>query len=172
MLTVGQGDTGQLGLGEDVMEKTRPQVILGFPSVGPHLRNARSVAWPERHSYPQWHLLRFRWQKLPPQVVNGIESAVDVAAGGMHTAVLDSNGKVSVTSVGNPFNGLFIIVSIANYLQRFGLLAATTRVLWVGILRRKRTASCQARWVIWEVSLKLIWTCFMPFSQLTPTIVS
>ena len=26
MLTVGQGDTGQLGLGEDVMEKTRPQV--------------------------------------------------------------------------------------------------------------------------------------------------
>ena len=31
MLTVGQGDTGQLGLGEDVMEKTRPQVrvLLG-----------------------------------------------------------------------------------------------------------------------------------------------
>ena len=26
VLTVGQGDTGQLGLGEDVMEKTRPQV--------------------------------------------------------------------------------------------------------------------------------------------------
>jgi len=52
VLTVGQGDTGQLGLGEDVMEKTRPQVVAG------------------------------------------IESAVDVAAGGMHTAVLDSNGKV------------------------------------------------------------------------------
>jgi len=52
VLTVGQGDTGQLGLGEDVMEKTRPQVV------------------------------------------SGIESAVDVAAGGMHTAVLDSNGKV------------------------------------------------------------------------------
>ena len=33
VLTVGQGDTGQLGLGEDVMEKTRPQVILGFLSV-------------------------------------------------------------------------------------------------------------------------------------------
>ena len=27
-------------------------------------------------------------------MVAGIESAVDVAAGGMHTAVLDSNGKV------------------------------------------------------------------------------
>jgi len=52
VLTVGQGDTGQLGLGEDVMEKTRPQVV------------------------------------------GGIDSAVDVAAGGMHTAVLDSNGKV------------------------------------------------------------------------------
>jgi len=52
VLTVGQGDTGQLGLGEDVMEKTRPQVVAG------------------------------------------IDSAVDVAAGGMHTAVLDSNGKV------------------------------------------------------------------------------
>ena len=30
------------------------------------------------------------------QVVAGIESAVDVAAGGMHTAVLDSNGKVAL----------------------------------------------------------------------------
>ena len=38
-------------------------------------------------------------------MVNGIESAVDVAAGGMHTAVLDSNGKVSVTRIGNTFNG-------------------------------------------------------------------
>jgi regulator of chromosome condensation len=27
VLTVGQGDTGQLGLGEDVMEKSRPQVV-------------------------------------------------------------------------------------------------------------------------------------------------
>ena len=32
------------------------------------------------------------------KVVAGIDSAVDVAAGGMHTAVLDSNGKVC------PFN--------------------------------------------------------------------
>ena len=31
---------------------------------------------------------------MKAQVVAGIESAVDVAAGGMHTAVLDSNGKV------------------------------------------------------------------------------
>ena len=29
VLTVGQGDTGQLGLGEDVMEKSRPQVTAG-----------------------------------------------------------------------------------------------------------------------------------------------
>ena len=27
-------------------------------------------------------------------MVGGIDSAVDVAAGGMHTAVLDANGKV------------------------------------------------------------------------------
>jgi len=52
VLTVGQGDTGQLGLGEDVMEKSRPQVVAG------------------------------------------ISSAVDVAAGGMHTAVLDIEGTV------------------------------------------------------------------------------
>lgn len=52
VLTVGQGDTGQLGLGEDVMEKARPQVVTG------------------------------------------IEGAVDAAAGGMHTAVLDTEGRV------------------------------------------------------------------------------
>ena len=39
MLTVGQGDTGQLGLGEDVMEKTRPQVILSFSSVVTYYRD-------------------------------------------------------------------------------------------------------------------------------------
>ena len=27
LLTVGQGDTGQLGLGEDVMEKSRPAAV-------------------------------------------------------------------------------------------------------------------------------------------------
>merc|ERR1719237_782917 len=27
VLTLGQGDTGQLGLGEDVMEKTRPALV-------------------------------------------------------------------------------------------------------------------------------------------------
>jgi regulator of chromosome condensation len=53
VLTVGQGDTGQLGLGEDVMEKTRPQVVAGIAA-----------------------------------------QAVDVAAGGMHTAVLDAEGGV------------------------------------------------------------------------------
>jgi len=52
VLTVGQGDTGQLGLGEDVMEKTRPALV------------------------------------------DGIHAAVEVAAGGMHTAVLDTDGAV------------------------------------------------------------------------------
>jgi len=52
VLTVGQGDTGQLGLGEDVMEKTRPGLV------------------------------------------EEIKEAVDAVAGGMHTAVLDIEGKV------------------------------------------------------------------------------
>ena len=52
VLTVGQGDTGQLGLGEDVMEKSRPGLV--------------------------------------EQLTN----AIDAVAGGMHTAVLDNNGKV------------------------------------------------------------------------------
>ena len=52
MLTVGQGDTGQLGLGEDVMEKSRPGLV------------------------------------------EHVTDAVDVVAGGMHSAVLDINGKV------------------------------------------------------------------------------
>jgi len=52
VLTVGQGDTGQLGLGEDIMEKTRCGLV------------------------------------------SGIVDAVDLAAGGMHTAVLDSEGRV------------------------------------------------------------------------------
>ena len=91
MLTVGQGDTGQLGLGEDVMEKTRPQVLIS--------RDLPQTCLPAS----AWRYLRFSYLL---QVVNGIESAVDVAAGGMHTAVLDSNGKVSVTRVGNPFNAV------------------------------------------------------------------
>ena len=45
--------------------------------------------------------------------MNGIESAVDVAAGGMHTAVLDSNGKVSVIGIGSPLNG---IINVSNLL--------------------------------------------------------
>ena len=52
VLTLGQGDTGQLGLGEDVMEKSRPALV------------------------------------------KDIEAAVEVVAGGMHTAVLDSEGQV------------------------------------------------------------------------------
>ena len=52
VLTVGQGDTGQLGLGEDVMEKSRPGLV------------------------------------------EQVTDAVDVVAGGMHSAVLDINGKV------------------------------------------------------------------------------
>ena len=52
MLTVGQGDTGQLGLGEDVMEKSRPGLV------------------------------------------EHVTDTVDVVAGGMHSAVLDINGKV------------------------------------------------------------------------------
>ena len=52
VLTLGQGDTGQLGLGEEIMEKMRPGLVPG------------------------------------------IENAVDAVAGGMHTAVLDLNGKV------------------------------------------------------------------------------
>ena len=52
VLTVGQGDTGQLGLGEDVMEKSRPGLV------------------------------------------EHVTDTVDVVAGGMHSAVLDINGKV------------------------------------------------------------------------------
>ena len=52
VLTVGQGDTGQLGLGEDVMEKSRPAAVTQM------------------------------------------SAAVDAVAGGMHTAVLDKEGKV------------------------------------------------------------------------------
>ena len=81
MLTVGQGDTGQLGLGEDVMEKTRPQVNVCFRIFWTTLENILYGLF--------WLLL------VKSQVVAGIDSAVDVAAGGMHTAVLDSNGKVS-----------------------------------------------------------------------------
>ena len=38
-----------------------------------------------------------------PQVVGGIDSAVDVAAGGMHTAVLDVNGKVCALNIEDSF---------------------------------------------------------------------
>ena len=52
VLTVGQGDTGQLGLGEDVMERSKPGLV------------------------------------------KGLEDAVDVAAGAMHSVCLTKRGEV------------------------------------------------------------------------------
>ena len=57
MLTVGEGDTGQLGLGEDVMERTKPGLV-----------------------------------PLPASVVQ-------VAAGGMHTACLTTDGQVGPSHI-------------------------------------------------------------------------
>ena len=56
VMVMGQGDTGQLGLGEEIMEKKKPFLVGG--------------------------------------VLNGLR-VVQVACGGMHTAVLTDNGKVS-----------------------------------------------------------------------------
>ncbi|XP_023342509.1 regulator of chromosome condensation [Eurytemora carolleeae] len=52
VLTLGQGDTGQLGLGEDILERNKPAHV------------------------------------------SSIQDAVDVVAGGMHTAVLTKTGEV------------------------------------------------------------------------------
>ena len=78
MLSVGQGDTGQLGLGEDVMEKSRPQV--------------ETKVWcgaVQRDAVRCSEILQ-----SSVQVVSGIKDAVDCVAGGMHTAVLDMEGRV------------------------------------------------------------------------------
>ena len=40
-------------------------------------------------------------------MVGGIDSAVDVAAGGMHTAVLDVNGKVCALNIEDSFSKTF-----------------------------------------------------------------
>ena len=70
-------------------------------------------------------------------MVAGIESAVDVAAGGMHTAVLDSNGKVALLKWDFSLK--------MNWVFRFGLLAATTKDPWAGQLRRRKRAFCLGR---------------------------
>lgn len=55
VLTLGEGDTGQLGLGPDVLERNKPAPVPG------------------------------------------LEQAVQVCAGGMHTVVLMKDGKVCTT---------------------------------------------------------------------------
>ena len=54
VLTVGQGDVGQLGLGEDITERKRPAIVTDLEG----------------------------------------KNVVQIVSGGMHTAVLSSDGEV------------------------------------------------------------------------------
>ena len=118
-------------------------------------------------SWPQWHYLRFNYLL---QVVSGIESAVDVAAGGMHTAVLDSNGKVSDTRGGKPFNGFINVSNIFTPTSQLFSKVWTFGCNDEGSLGRHIEEE-EDSFLPGEVGhLKSL--CFMPSSQLTPTIVS
>ncbi|XP_012260789.1 regulator of chromosome condensation [Athalia rosae] len=124
LLSVGQGDVGQLGLGEDVLEKSRPAVI-------PHFSDIVGIAAGGMHNVcltKSGKLLSFgcndegalgrdtskEGSESLPGFVQLPEKAVQISAGDSHSAALlhdgrvfawgsfrDSHGTMGLTSGGN-----------------------------------------------------------------------
>merc|ERR1719319_1360082 len=104
ILTVGTGDTGQLGLGEDVMEKTRMGLIEGLEGMvdvcagGMHsvgLSKAGEVwTWGCNDEGALGRKVEEEEEAFVPGKVDLEEKVVMVSAGDSHTAALTENGKV------------------------------------------------------------------------------
>lgn len=108
VLTVGQGDIGQLGLGEDVLEKSRPGIVASIPDL------VVSVAAGGMHSVcltvkGEVYTFGCNDEGALGRVTDGKEAAefepgkieisekvVQVSAGDSHSAALTETGKVFV----------------------------------------------------------------------------
>lgn len=123
LLVFGQGDVGQLGLGEDVVEKTRPATIPGYQDIiavaagGMHNVCLRQTGEVITFGCNDEGALGRDTAKIPessPGLVTLPDKAIQVTAGDSHSAALledgrvfawgsfrDSHGNMGLTSNGN-----------------------------------------------------------------------
>lgn len=104
VLTLGQGDTGQLGLGEDVMEKTRPGLVASVKDVvdvvagGMHtavLTNSGELyTFGCNDEGALGRVVEEEEECFLPGKVELPDKVVMVSAGDSHTAALTEDGKV------------------------------------------------------------------------------
>jgi len=104
VLTVGQGDTGQLGLGEDVMEKTRPGLVKDVEDAvevvagGMHTvvldKNGHVWTFGCNDEGSLGRIVGEEEECFVPGQVSLPAPVVQVSAGDSHTAALTEEGKV------------------------------------------------------------------------------
>ena len=104
MLTLGQGDTGQLGLGEDVMEKTRPALVKDIESAveveagGMHtvVLDSGGQVWTFgcNDEGSLGRVVEEEEECFVPGKVEIEEKVVGISAGDSHTAALTETGQV------------------------------------------------------------------------------
>ena len=105
VLTVGQGDTGQLGLGEDVMEKSRPAAVGQMTAAVDAVAGGMHTVVLDKEGQV-WtfgcndegslgRLVEEEEDCFLPGRVNLDEKVVMLSAGDSHTAALSESGQVS-----------------------------------------------------------------------------
>ncbi|XP_026673814.1 regulator of chromosome condensation, partial [Ceratina calcarata] len=103
LLVFGQGDVGQLGLGEDVVEKTRPAIIPGYQDIiavaagGMHNVCLRKTGEVITFGCNDEGALGRDTSKVPesnPGLVTLPDKVIQVTAGDSHSAALLENGQV------------------------------------------------------------------------------
>ncbi|XP_034934036.1 regulator of chromosome condensation-like isoform X2 [Chelonus insularis] len=104
ILSFGQGDVGQLGLGEDVMEKMRPAVIPGYSDViaiaagGMHnvclLKSGKIISFGCNDEGALGRDTSKEGSESVPGFVNLDDKVVQITAGDSHSAALLSDGRV------------------------------------------------------------------------------
>ena len=107
LLTVGQGDTGQLGLGEDVMEKSRPAAVTELSAAVDAMAGGMHTVVLDKDG-EVWtfgcnddgslgRVVEEEEECFLPGKVSLPEKMVMVSAGDSHTAALSESGQVIVT---------------------------------------------------------------------------
>ena len=107
LLTVGQGDTGQLGLGEDVMEKSRPAAVTELSAAVDAVAGGMHTVVLDKDG-EVWtfgcnddgslgRVVEEEEECFLPGKVPLPEKMVMLSAGDSHTAALSQSGQVKVT---------------------------------------------------------------------------
>lgn len=104
ILAVGQGDVGQLGLGEDIMEKSRPAVIAGHADViaiaagGMHnvclTKSGKIITFGCNDEGALGRATTDEGAETVPGLVELEGKVVQVTAGDSHSAALMDDGRV------------------------------------------------------------------------------